>query len=209
MPGGTWPPWRPRSVAWMVATSGTSHSVFSVSPAQATSQSWACTTSGRQSPSRAASCDELVVGRGHAGHEVVLGQPRQVGRGAQHAHAVDHLVVGHRVGAGLVPLQAEHDHVVADRAPSPGPGRRRGRRCRRSTNGGYSHDSITTRIAATVALVPAGLHLRSSRAAERPRSPPARRGHAPPAVGCARAPSRCPTAARASRCGRRTHAAST
>jgi hypothetical protein len=55
MPGGRWPPWRPRSVAWIVATSGTPSSVRAVSPAQATNQSCACTTSGRQSPSRASS----------------------------------------------------------------------------------------------------------------------------------------------------------
>ncbi len=54
-PDPRWPPLRPRSVAWIVATSGASHQVRRVCPAQATSQSWACTTSGRQSFSRAAS----------------------------------------------------------------------------------------------------------------------------------------------------------
>ena len=95
---------------------GRAHSVMcSVSPAQATSQSWACTTSGRQPPRRAASCDELVVGPGHAGDEVVVGQPRQLGVGPEHPHPVDDRVVG---GVGMV--QGEDDDLV------PGPGQRPG-----------------------------------------------------------------------------------
>ena len=38
--------------------------------------------------------DEVVVRRGDAGDEVVVGQPRQVGAGAQHAHAADDTVGG-------------------------------------------------------------------------------------------------------------------
>ena len=86
-------------MAWIVATRGTSHNAFSVSPAQAASQSWLWTTSGRQSPSCAANCVDLVVRRGHAGDDVVVGDPRQVGAGSQHPNAVDHRVVA---GVGVV-----------------------------------------------------------------------------------------------------------
>ena len=53
-------------------------------------------------------------------------QPRQVGVGPEHPHAVDLVVVGH---VGVV--QREHDHLVALTGPGPGSARRRGRRGRR------------------------------------------------------------------------------
>src|SRR5436190_14597465 len=58
-PGGTEPPWRPFSVAWMVAMKGTFHRARRSSPAHATSQSWAWTRSGRQSSSAVVSCTTL------------------------------------------------------------------------------------------------------------------------------------------------------
>ena len=98
----------------------------SVSPAQATSQSWAWTTSGRQSSRRGGERHEVVVGAGHAGDEVVVGEPGQVGAGPEHPHAVDDRVVG---GVGVV--QREDDDLV----PGPGQGSGQavgvGRRCRR------------------------------------------------------------------------------
>ena len=57
--------------------------------------------------------DQVVVGGGDAGDEVVVGQPRQVGARPQHAHAVDR-AVGRCAGV----RQREQDDVVA------GPGER-------------------------------------------------------------------------------------
>jgi hypothetical protein len=58
---------------------------------------------------------DLVVGRRHLGYEIVVGEPRQIGAGAQHTHTVDHAVVG---GVGVV--QAEDRHVVAGADHGPG-----------------------------------------------------------------------------------------
>ena len=112
MPGGTWPPWRPRSVAWIVATSGRSHSDFRVSPAQATSQSCAWTTSGRQSPSRAASATSWW-----------LADAIRATRSPSGSHGSSALARSTRTpsttsssGTGddpcSLPLQREHDDVV-------------------------------------------------------------------------------------------------
>ena len=100
-------------MAWIVATSGTSHSAFSVSPAHATSQSWAVDDVGPPVAELRRQLRELVVGRGHAGDEVVVGHPRQIGAGSEHANAVDHRVV-----AGVGVVQREDDDLVA------GPGER-------------------------------------------------------------------------------------
>ena len=58
---------------------------------------------------------ELVVGRGHPGDHVVVGQPRQVGVGPQHADALDDLVV-----ADVRVVQREHDDLVAGSGHRPG-----------------------------------------------------------------------------------------
>ena len=79
-PGDRWPPPRPRSVAWIVATRGAPQLTCRVLLAQATSQSWACTTSGRQPSRRAAAADKVVVGPGHVGDEEVVGEPGQSAR---------------------------------------------------------------------------------------------------------------------------------
>ena len=110
-------------------------------PTQATSQSWAWTTCGRQSPSRAASCVELVVGRRHPGDEVVVGQPRQVGVGPQHAHALDHRRRRRRSGgARLNTTTSWPARAIARARPSTWAA------MPPTTSGGYSHDSIRTRI---------------------------------------------------------------
>ncbi len=52
--------------------------------------------------------DEVVVGRRHPGHEVVLGEPGQVGAGPEHADPADDGVGGRPV----VGQREEHDVVV-------------------------------------------------------------------------------------------------
>ena len=87
------PPPRPRSVAWMRGDEGAPQLTCSVLPAHATSQSWACTTSGRQPSRRAAAVTRWLAGAGHVGDEVVVGEPGQLGLGPDHPHPVDDRVL--------------------------------------------------------------------------------------------------------------------
>jgi hypothetical protein len=144
MPGGRWPPWRPRSVAWMVATSGTSNHVFNVSPAHATSQSCACTTSGA-SPELRRECHQLVVGDAIRATRSPSGSHGR-SAGPQHAHPVDHLVVGRppgaraRAGCSVSTTTSCPPRTIARARPSTWAA------MPPTTNGGYSQDSIRTRI---------------------------------------------------------------
>ena len=114
---------RPASVAWNVATSGTPSASASAIAGCATSQSWACTTSGRQpvEPGQPGP-QQRVAQRERPGHEVALElQVRRVLGHREHPHAVDDLVergVGRGVGARRA--AREHDDLV--------PGRGQGRR---------------------------------------------------------------------------------
>ncbi len=56
-----------------------------------------------------------MVRRGHAGDEVVVGQPRQIDVGAHDAHSVDDGIVGCFRG-----VQAEDDDLVAGADEGPG-----------------------------------------------------------------------------------------
>ena len=89
---------------------------------------------------------ELVVGRGHAGDDVVVGEPGQVGAGPEHAHAVDDRVVAARRGGA-----AEHDDLVAGPGHAPARGRRRARRCRRPRAAGTPTTASATRTRPNVA----------------------------------------------------------
>ena len=96
-------------VLWNVVTSGAPWSAASVSAAQATCQSWACTTSGDHVAERVDSCTRWWLADAAPADEEVVGQPRQVDAGPQHAH-VGVALLG-RCGPGLA--QREHHDVVA------------------------------------------------------------------------------------------------
>ena len=63
--------------------------------------------------------DQVVVGPGHVGDELIVGHPGQLGAGPDHPHPVDDRVLG---GVGMV--QGQDDDLV------PGPGQRSGQAVR-------------------------------------------------------------------------------
>ena len=118
-PGDRWPPPRPRSVAWIVATRGAPQLTCRVLPAQATSQSWACTTSGRQPSRRAAAATRWWLAPAMWATKWSSGSQGSSARARTHPHPVDDRVLG---GVGVV--QREDDDLV------PGPGQRSGQAVR-------------------------------------------------------------------------------
>ena len=141
---------RPASVAWNVATSGTSSASASATAGWATSQSWACTTSGRHAPSRVSPARSIACPMARVQATRSRANSRCGGSSAT-ASTRTPSTTESSVGCVVASVPVGRRASTTTSCPAAASAVARACACLPSpptTTGGYSQVSISTRIAA-------------------------------------------------------------